>query len=122
MQPLNHGKNLVNLEVTAPTRHSRKVPIALILAFIAGVGGALAVLQVSIPANAKTSLISSQNLTPMTFTQLAKKVTPAVVAIQVHGRAGPGDDLKNVIPREGPFGEFFEHFFEEIFHEYDARQ
>jgi serine protease Do len=112
MQPLNHGKNLVNLEVTAPTRHSRKVPIALILAFIAGVGGALAVLQVSIPANAKTSLISSQNLTPMTFTQLAKKVTPAVVAIQVHGRAGPGDDLKNVIPREGPFGEFFEHFFD----------
>ncbi len=96
-----------------PKRGARTVSLALTLALVTGIGGAVALFQATNPASAQTSLLGSQIITPTTFSELAREVTPAVVAIQVRGVRGEGRNLEQMIPRDGPFRDFFERFFDD---------
>jgi serine protease Do len=95
-----------------PARDGRKATMIVALALVTGLGGALALLHEPAPASAQTGPLGGQTLTAQTFTDLARSVVPAVVAVQVSGKAGRSTDFERMVPRDGPFRDFFERFFE----------
>jgi serine protease Do len=95
-----------------PARDGRKATMIVALALVTGLGGALALLHEPAPARAQTGPLGGQTLTAQTFTDLARSVVPAVVAVQVSGKAGRSTDFERMVPRDGPFRDFFERFFE----------
>ena len=86
---------------------------AAALALVTGLAGATALLHEPAPASAEISAVVPQTITPSTFTELARVVTPAVVAVNVSGEGSGGmRDFERMVPPDSPFRDFFERFFE----------
>jgi serine protease Do len=87
---------------------------ALAVALALGIAGA-ATLHDTAPAWGRTVVNGQQVITPTTFSELAEKVGPAVVSVQVSGRGvtTSGRDPRDMFPPGSPFRDFFDRFFDE---------
>lgn len=84
---------------------------ALALVVTAGLVGATVLTSYSSPVVAAQNTTTSQVLTTTTFSELAAKVRPAVVSVQVRRGDGSKDSAKSTSERERSFEEFFKRFF-----------
>jgi serine protease Do len=121
MNGIDNPRGLARL---VSVRSGGRASAAAALALVTGLSGAAALLHEPSPASAEISATAPQTITPSTFTDLARVVSPAVVAISVSGEGGGGArDFERMVPPDSPFREFFERFFEgpEGFRDFERR-